>query len=76
MVTIADFVGVWYVNGDKKKPARITLYSTHLRLQVGGSGTSCSFDGVNEISNGSYGHGVLSSDLRRIAWTNGIYFER
>ena len=75
MATIADFVGTWYVGGDKTKLRSIKLSSTGNSLHVQGYGTTFSFDGGNEIKNGSL-RGILSSDLKRIAWTDATFWDR
>jgi hypothetical protein len=37
MVTIADFIGTWYLGGDRTKPCHISLDGTHLAVSIGGT---------------------------------------
>lgn len=80
MATTADFVGTWYLAGDRTKPCQISLEDdgTHLTLSFGGTNyQGYSFNGNNEIYRRGYPTGVLSSDLKRIDWTFvGTFWER
>jgi hypothetical protein len=71
MITIEDFLGTWYLNGDKTKPCLITLDdNSHLTVSIGGMEyQEYSFNGNNEIYRAGYPTGTISSDLKRIDWT-------
>jgi hypothetical protein len=72
MATIADFVGTWYLNGDRKQPRTIKLQGNNLSVQDIGL---FSFDGNNMISYGNT-TGILTSDFKRIAWSYGHFWDR
>ena len=72
MTIITDFVGTWYLGGDRTKPCHISLEDdgTHLTVSIGGTEyQGYSFDGKNEIYRRGYPSGILRSDLKRIDWT-------
>ena len=70
MATIADFVGTWYLGGDRTEPCHINLDGTHLTISIGDTNyQGYSFNGNNEIYRRGYPTGVISSDLKRIDWT-------
>ena len=71
MATIEDFIGTWYLSGDRAKPCRISL-KDDIRLTVSIGSVDYpdySFDGNNEIYRAGYPTGTLSHDLKRIDWT-------
>jgi hypothetical protein len=72
MVTIDDFIGIWYLSGDRTKPCHISLEEDGIHLTVSLGDTNYpgySFNGNNEIYRGGYPTGIISSDLTRIDWT-------
>ena len=77
MATIADFVGTWYRGGDRKQPRIIKLNGKYLSVQRSSDWLSCAFDGNNTIKhNGGTLTGTISSDMKRIAWSDGTSYER
>jgi len=72
MADIEDFLGTWYLSGDKTKPCHICLEEDglHLVVSLGDTQyTDYSFDGNNEIYRRGYPSGIISSDSKRIDWT-------
>ena len=75
MASIEDFLGTWYLSGDRTKPCYIRLEDDgmHLTINLGESLGGTNYPGYsingNEIYRAGYPTGVLSSDLKRIDWT-------
>jgi len=75
MAMIEDFLGTWYLSGDKTKPCYIRLEDdgVHLTIDLGERLGGTKYPGYsikgNEIFREGYATGILSSDLKRIDWT-------
>ncbi len=82
MATIADFVGTWYFRGNRNAPCSIRLQGQTRLIIVNEKGRTypghLEGDTVLVAEDPlDYGiRGVLSSDTRRIAWSNGESWER
>ena len=81
MTSIADFVGTWYFRGDRKRPCYIRLKGAKLEITDEFQHTfPAHLQGDNAFvteNPSNWGlRGDLSSDSRRIAWSNGESWER
>jgi len=81
--TLPDITGTWYANGDAAKRCEITQSGTSvtLRNEQGRSATGRFTDpGTLDTDWGYFGghhiRGAISSNLRRIDWSNGTYWTR
>ena len=82
MATIADFVGTWYFRGNHSVPCYMQMQGTtqlkvtdeQHQVRIGNvQGNTVVLPGnayTGELS------GVISSDAKRIAWSNGESWER
>lgn len=81
--TLPDITGTWYANGDTSKRCRISQSGTSVTLRnEQGRTASGRFTDPSTLDTdwnyfgGNHITGAISSDLRRISWSNGTYWTR